>query len=436
MTCVFVPARMISGAAIVMLGLLPIGTAAASPNAQAPDRAPSQAVEPVHTTYAFTASGYGTFVDGGTAPVRSGKTALSILACTNQAPVRTSNRVLDANLADTLPVRVTNLVTTTQSVVLTGGFASLSENKSDVQIGTPGAGLNITALRTKARAQIVNNVPSATVESTYASITLAGLPISAGNLALLRGPGLTVPGVGEVQLGWQNTGTTPAPSAFARGRGLRIVVTSLGDPPARVIVGEVFANIDKRPFGGIFGGGANVAKTTALDGSVLSGPLVNQPHFCAGTNGQWRSQNLDAVDLDTLGSATNGLARVRTDDYPVPDNFVTSRSEASVATANLAGGRIQIESLIVKSYTRLKADGTRKRDATGTTVAKITVNGTVLPTPNPGQTINLPGGLGSLTFQKVRRLPTGLDVTGLRIVLVEGDGAIIELGRAITKIDT
>ncbi|MGI8764532.1 MAG: hypothetical protein ACR2LO_11025, partial [Ilumatobacteraceae bacterium] len=87
---------------------------------------------------------------------------------------------------------MTNLVTTTQSVVLTGGFASLSENKSDVQIGTPGAGLNITALRTKARAQIVNNVPSATVESTYASITLAGLPISAGNLALLRGPGLTV----------------------------------------------------------------------------------------------------------------------------------------------------------------------------------------------------------------------------------------------------
>jgi len=107
-----------------------------------------------------------------------------------------------------------------------------------------------------------------------------------------------------------------------------------------------------------------------------------------------------------------------------------------VATANLAGGAIKVEGLIVKSYTRLKADGTRKRDATGTTVAKITVNGTVLPTPNPGQTINLPGGLGSLTFQKVRRLPTGLDVTGLRIVLVEGDGAIIELGRAITKIDT
>jgi len=425
---------MISGAAILMLGLFPIGTSAASPSAQAPSRAPAQAAVVEATGFAFTASGYATFVDGGVVPVQSGKTALAILACTNQAPLRNSNRVAEANLAP-LPVQVTGLVTTAQSIVVPGGFASLSENKSDVQIGTPGAGLNITALRTKARAQIVNNVPSATVESTYASITLAELPISAENLALLRGPGLTVPGVGEVQLGWQNTDTTPAPSAFARGRGLRIVVTSLGDPPARVIVGEVFANIDKRPFGGIFGGGANVAKTTALDGSVLSGPLVNQPHFCAGTNGQWRSQNLDAVDLDTLGSATNGLARVRTDDYPVPDNFVTSRSEASVATANLAGGAIKVEGLIVKSYTRLKADGTRIRSADGTTIGKLTVNGNVIVFENPGETENFPG-LANITFQKVRRLPTGLDVTGLRIELLNGDAAIIELGRAITKIDT
>jgi len=109
-------------------------------------------------------------------------------------------------------------------------------------------------------------------------------------------------------------------------------------------------------------------------------------------------------------------------------------AEASVADADIAGGVIQVEGLVVKSYTRLKADGTRKRDATGTTIAKLTINGNVITLPDPGQTINLPSGLGTLTFQKVRRLPTGLDVTGLRIVLV-GDGVVVELGRAITRID-
>jgi len=216
---------------------------------------------------------------------------------------------------------------------------------------------------------------------------------------------------------------------------LRIVVDALpGEEPTRVIVGEAFANLDRRPFGGIFGGGANVAKTTALNGgAVISGPLANQPHFCAGTNGEWREQNIAAVDLDVL-RATSGRARVRTDDYAV-ENFTTSKSEASVADADIAGGVIQVEGLVVKSYTRLKADGTRKRDATGTTIAKLTINGNVITLPDPGQTINLPSGLGTLTFQKVRRLPTGLDVTGLRIVLV-GDGVGVELGRAITRIDT
>ena len=422
--------RMTSGAAILMLGLFPIGTSAASPSAQAPSRAPAQAAAVEATGFAFTASGYATFVDGGVVPVQSGKTALAILACTNQAPLRNSNRVAEANLAP-LPVQVTGLVTTAQSIVVPGGFASLSENKTDVTVGLPpAASLNIVGLRTKARAQF-NGAWSADVDFSFASavLTTAGVPTPV-TLPMLQN-GINVPGVGEVQLGWERTSTT-SKSAAARGRGLRIVVDALpGEEPTRVIVGEAFANLDRRPFGGIFGGGANVAKTTALDGSVLSGPLANQPHFCAGTNGEWRSQNLAAADLDGLGQVTGGLARVRTDDYPL---FTTSKSEASVNTARLAGGRIQIEGLIVKSYTRLKPDGTRIRSADGTTIGSLTIDGKVVAAP-PGQEINFPG-LANITFQKVRRLPTGLDVTGLRIELLNGDAAIIELGRAITKIDT
>lgn len=104
-----------------------------------------------------------------------------------------------------------------------------------------------------------------------------------------------------------------------------------------------------------------------------------------------------------------------------------------MSTANIAGGKTKVEGLNVSSYTRLKPDGTRSSSANGTTIGKLTVNGTVRTLP-PGQEINVPG-LANITFQKVRSLPTGLDVTGLRIELLNGDGALVELGRAITRID-
>lgn len=405
--------RIISGVAIAMLGLVPIGTSTSAETVQAP-LAGALVVE--RTDFAFSGNGYATLVRGGTLPVDSGKTALSVLSCTNLAPRLAVNRVATADLAP-LPLTVTNLRTTNESVAVAGGFATVSESRvGEVQVGTTGTGLKIEALRTKSTAAFVNGVAQPKVEFFFASATLAGVSVS----PTLLQQGVTVPGVGTVQLGWKNTGQS-ANHAAAHGRGLMIVLN--GTPTTTVTVGEAFARIDKGAKGGIFGGGATVARGNFLEGDVLIGPLANQRHHCLGTNGEWLSQNIVDADLQDVGRVEGGRAAVRSDHYT---GFSSSRSHAFVEKATI--GPVTVEGLVVKVFTKRNADGTYERNAIGTTVGRILVNGTVVNIA-PGGTITVPG-VAKITSSTYKRLSNGVDVTGVRIELLSGDLAIVELGRA------
>lgn len=408
--------RIISGVAVLGLGLIPILPSASSVSAQ---------TAPQRTEFSFTASGYATDVSGGTVPVDSGKTALAVIGCTNEAPVTSTNRAAQANL-DPLPVRVTNLRTRAESREVRRGFASQSTSTSDVRIGSKALGLKIAGLRTSAKAAFVRGESQATVDFSFVTATLAGIPIPLADLQ----EGIFVPGIGEVEFGIERT-RERSTFAFARGRALRIVVTALGDPPTVITVGEATGRIDKRPFGGVFSGGANVGKTTALNGAARSGPVVNQPHKCAGTDGRWLEQNVAAGDLEGLGTVDTARARVRTDDF-VEEGFATSRSVASVQNASLAG-EIEVEGLVVKAYTRRNEAGTLKRNADGTSLGRLRIGGEEIEIPNPGDTINV-RGVAKVTFQRVRHVNGGIDVTGLRIELLDGDGAVIELARAVSRI--
>lgn len=406
--------RIISGVVVLGLGLIPIGPSAPSVSAQ---------TTPERTEFSFTAGGYATNVTGGTAPRDSGTTALATLGCTNQAPLKSANRIAEASF-DPLPVQVTNLRTNAQSQRVRRGFASVSTSTSDVLIGeSPATGLQIAGLRTSAKAAFVRGEPQATVDFDAASVTFLGEEIPLESLQ----EGVDVPGVGEIEFGFERT---RGRSTFARSRGraLRIVFTSTGEGPTVVTVGEVSARIDKRPFGGIFSGGANLGTTTALDGAVLSGPVINQPHKCAGTGGVWLSQEAsgDSGSLDR-GQVSSGKARVRTEDH---DGFSISKSQTSVDKSRFGG--IRVNDLAVKVNVRRTADGTLTSDYT-TTIGRIRVAGEDIEIPSPGETVTV-DGVAEFSSERVRRRTNGIDVTGLRIKLLDGEGAFIVLGRAVARI--
>jgi len=88
----------------------------------------------------------------------------------------------------------------------------------------------------------------------------------------------------------------------------------------------------------------------------------------------------------------------------------------------------------VKVFTRLNDDGSRERSAAGTRIGRILVGGESINIPAPGESITIPG-VAEITFKTYRRLSNGLDVTGLRIELLDGQGTIVELGRAKAIID-
>jgi hypothetical protein len=82
------------------------------------------------------------------------------------------------------------------------------------------------------------------------------------------------------------------------------------------------------------------------------------------------------------------------------------------------------------SVTRTAHHVTRR--AQGTTVGSVTANGVARDLPKSG-VIQVPG-VAKLETHLVHRSRTGLSVTALRITLLDGSGAVIDLGRAQLKV--
>lgn len=407
----------------------PLGVAA-GPAASA--AAPAAAREKRRTPYAFSAGGFGSQVVGGDLPVNSGKTAFTRLNCTNLAGLNRSNFVAEVAVPDSpfsLAGVDTNLRTRAKGRGPTATYSSTSTQKiADLKlVDTPLGGVSISGLTSKAVTSVKRGRFSVSTDINIAGITLTP-PIGPPQPIDIPAPNETIeiPGVAAISLGKpvERIGRTRA-SAFASALQVR---TLFGANRTTLTVANAKTAIERGVEDGVFSGFSAGVEAGALGDIVKVGrnPLRIMP--CAGTAGEL--QQTELVDLDLAGQLVVEAARA--EQRTQRRRGVASGFErGSVARINLGDGALVVDGIVGKAAVSRKGAKVVRKASGG--VGSVTVNGEATSFPET-DVIEIEG-LASIEQSVVKRYKTGLQVIGLQITLLDGSGAVIDLGKARMKID-
>ncbi|MBZ5737858.1 choice-of-anchor P family protein [Nocardioides mangrovi] len=408
-------------AAVAVLGLtagLGVSTANAA-TGSAPQRVKPRTVA---TAFALQSAGYATKIKGGQVPAQSGTTAWDVIGCTNEAGTTNTNDVTDVQLPGlgTVGAGTTKLWTTSKK----GTVSSWARHSvgdivlSDSPLGT----LSIKAVTTTARAY--HNASgfhtSTNTDVGKLSFAAAGglppvdLPIPA------PGQPVDIPGFATITIGHSNTHDR-ATQANAYANGLKVELTASG---TSVHIAHAEANLYEGIKTGIFKG-----SSTGLTGDVGSGTLNLGKNLlsrmpCQGTDGKVVSKSAAGVDLGgqvVVGAAKNTQFGKQT------ARKATGYERSQIASVDLGGGALHIDGIVAKAKVT-RANGKLVRSSDGTTLGAITANGEPQQIPDTG-VLEIPG-VASIQPGVVKKTAHGLRVVGLRITLLDGTGATIDLATA------
>jgi hypothetical protein len=399
-------------AAVAALAVTSTAAVVVSP-ASADRAAKPKKPNPASTPYAMRGWGYGTIVVGGKIPAASAPTGFEVFGCTNRSDIVRENHEVAATLPQLGTVSaVQTRAWTSREGDTVSAYAQNSIGQvvlSDSPLGT----LLLDAVTTTARAY-----HDASGFHTETNTDLAKLrfqpPVGPAQTLAIPAPGrpIDIPGVATITLAHALT-KADANGARAFANGLKIKLHATGTV---VRVAHAVAQIDNGATSGLFHGSSYAVGGNAAAGILDLGrnPLLKMK--CAGTGGVTRTKSLAGLDLG--GQVVLGAAQ---DQDMAQQNgrrawgFETSR----VASLSLGGGALRIEGVVGRVNVSRSGEGLRtlKSNTDGTSLGKIFVNGQEQALPDTG-VIEIPG----------------VSVTALRISVLDGTGAVIDLGNAQLQI--
>ena len=391
------------------------------PATSAPATVGDSAERTVATGFAMNARGYGTKVIGGQLPAGSDTTGFMIMGCSNLAGRKAANHEAEVEVPG---LGVVQGVRTSLRTVKSGAtVASISRHSiARVSIGDPTLGtIDINGLESEAIASHDADGYHATTATSIASITLT--PAGADPVALpiptIDQP-LEVPGLVRIELARRITKETPQ-GARARAVVLNVNVLATG---TKAKVGFTETEIGGGVESALFRGASGGVRGEGLDGAVDKGrtPLSLMP--CQGTHGEVQEKSVASVNLgDNVVVGAVGSAQMADQTR----RSATAWEQGSVAHIDLGNGALVIDGLVGRA-SLVKKDGQRvKLSSKGTTVGTITANGEPQAFPDTG-VLEIPGVARLETV--VEKGKRSIAVVALRITLLDGTGAVIDLGVA------
>ncbi|MFC6042587.1 choice-of-anchor P family protein [Nocardioides hankookensis] len=390
--------------------------------ADAAPAAQERSTNPAATPFALKSWGYGTRVQGGQAPAQSGVPAYEVIGCTNLAGIDKTNQVADVALPGLGTISgVKTRVWTTRSGGVVSSWAENTIGKvvlSDSPLGT----LTLSAVSTTAHA-----FHDGSGFKTEANTDLARLqfkpPVGPAMDLPLPTPSqpVEIPQVGKVIIAHKKANTSAnGAQVFANGLKIRLYQTG-----SVVRVAHAVAQIARGATVGVFSGESYAIGGNAAGDIVRLGrnPLMKMP--CQGTNGVVRHRELGGLDLG--GQVVVGAASSSS----VGDQNAKrawGRERSRVASINLAGA-LQVTGIVGQvNVARFGPNRTKlKANTRGSTLGRLIVNGETRTLPAQG--LEIPG-VAKLEPMVTTRIPGGIKVTALRITVLDGTGAVIELGNA------
>ena len=373
------------------------------------------------TSFAFQSSGFGSRVNGGQVPVGSSTTAYQHIGCTNLAG---RDKVNDVAAATVPGLGTVSGVQTRTWTTMKGGVAAAHSSHSIAELSLASSGVGsvtIDAIHSLSKAFHDGSGFHSTTSTTVGDIRFAP---SSGPAQTFPAPTpdkpITIPGLATITLGRSSTGHGPL-GATASAEALVVDVVATG---TKVKVAHTHAAIGGGLTSGVFRGHANATRVVkALTDVAHSGPQPLVLMGCLGTRGHRVTKSIAGVDVGGQLVVTGLSSSQRSSQDPRGHGF----EQASIARINLGKGQLIVRGIVGRATVAQTAHGL-VRSAKGTRLGSITAGGQQMSFPPTG-VLEIPG-VAKLERHVVSRSATGITVVALRITLLDGSGAVINLGEA------
>jgi hypothetical protein len=406
-----------TGALVSSLGLIAPASAAPAPAGARGSSATSNG------DIALKAGAYGTRLKGGQVPAGSGMTAFSVIACTLTPGADRGNHVAAANLPGAGTVSGVTTKLWTKKVGSALHSYARSTTAEVVLADSPLGSLSIRGVTSLSHAWHDAKGFHTETSSSIGNIVFTPPVGDPQEIDIPTSPDtpVTVPGLAEIRLGESHErSNASAASAWAVALHVKVIASDTDLYVARSKAIAV-SGVEHGRFSGYSAG----TEADVLGGVLTSGrnPLSLMP--CQGTNGQ-------VIPRDDANLDLGGGLRVQAVSSAQYGKRFAHQSKAwergSVAGINLGDGALVIDAVVGKATVIRKEGGGLERSSAGTTIGSITANGEPQELPLD-QTLEIPG-VAKLEPKVVTKIAGGLKVIALRITLLDGSGAVINLGTA------
>jgi hypothetical protein len=373
------------------------------------------------TPFAYKAATYGSRVRGGDIPTSSGTTSYQAIGCTNAVGIDKTNTIASVALPGLGVAKGVSTRAWTER--RNGVFSSYATHDIDkIVIAESSLGeLAMKGLSSFSRAYHDGNGFHAATKTEVASLVFTP-PVGPPQELAIPTPGspVIVPGALEIRVGSEKR-KADANHAKARADVLEVLLIPTS---TRMRVAHTAAQIAKGVKRGLFAGLSAATEVRALNDLFRSGPqpLTRMP--CQGTQGKEKGKDLAAVDLLPLievgAASTRQLGRQRR-------AKASGYELARVASIDLGGGALVITGIQGRANVVRTRSGVQA-DTKGTTFLTATANGTDYSFPElDGVTIP---GLVKIETGVTEKFKSGIEVVAVRLTMLDGSGAVIDLGHA------